>query len=136
VESLLGEKVADHHRLPAAGGTVVVDQRVFVHVRREYWLGRRVERAGWVVCVARLAGGWPDFVVGQHIAAHQCGQAGQHDVGEAGGVVEFGEAVHQPDCPLQGFQRDVHGRTPPPQRPVRNMRIDASVISRFSQAHT
>ena len=89
---------------------------VFVHVRREYWLGRRVERAGWVVCVARLAGGWPDFVVGQHIAAHQRGQAGEHDVSEASGVVELGEAVHQPDRPLQGFQRDVHGRTPPGRR--------------------
>ena len=43
VESLLGEEVADHHRLPAARGTVVVDQWMFVHMRGEQRLGRRVE---------------------------------------------------------------------------------------------
>ena len=43
VESLLGEKVADHYRLPAAGGTVVVDQWVFVDMGCEHRLGRRVE---------------------------------------------------------------------------------------------
>jgi hypothetical protein len=70
MKSLLGEKVADHHRLPAAGGTVVVDQRVFMHVSCERWLGRRVEGTGRVVRVARLAVSWPDFVVGQDITAN------------------------------------------------------------------
>ena len=70
VESLLGEKVADHHRLPAAGGTVVVDQWVFVHMGCEHWLGRGVKGTGRVVHVARLAVSWPDFVVGQDIAAN------------------------------------------------------------------
>ena len=57
VESLPAEKVADHDRFTAAGGTVVVDQRVLVHVCGEYRLGRRVERTGWVVCVTRFSRG-------------------------------------------------------------------------------
>ena len=73
VESVEAEKIADHHRFARAGGAVVVDQRVLVHVGREDRLGRRVEPAGRVVGVACLARGWPDFVVGNDVAAHQPG---------------------------------------------------------------
>jgi hypothetical protein len=134
VEPRLGEKVADLHRLPAAGGTVMVDQWVLMHKGREHWLGRWVEGSGGVVRVARLAARCSDLVVGQDIAADQRGQAREHDIGEAGRIVEFSEAVYQRNRPLQGFQRDIHGRTPQAAPPVRNMRIDASLISRFSQA--
>ena len=79
-------------------------------MRRERWLGRRVESTGRVVRVARLAEGWPDLVVGDDITTHQRGQAGERDPREAGRVVGFGEALREPDRAPQGFQR----RTWPP----------------------
>ncbi len=76
VESPLAEEIADLDRFAIASRAVMIDQRMFVHVRGELRLGSRVEGAGGVIRIARLTRPWADLVIGKNITANQPGQAG------------------------------------------------------------
>jgi hypothetical protein len=105
---------------------------MFADVRGEHRLGGRVEGTLRIIRVAGLALGWADLVIGEHVAAHQRGKAGQDDGGEAGGVIKLGEIPGEPYRLPKSLQRNVHGRAlPGPPRLYALVRIDALMVRRY-----
>ena len=77
-----------------------------------------------------------DLVVCHDIASDQVSDAWEHDLGQLARLVEICESIDELRGSLQFLQRYIHARHPPGSRrsrSVRNMRIDTSATSRFSQ---
>src|SRR3984885_6782068 len=137
MKSPLTEEIANLGWLARSACPVVYEQRMLLSVGFERHEADRIDATVRVIqVISGLARCARDLVVCHDIASDQVSDAWEHDLGQLARIVQICESIDELRGSLQFLQRYIHARHPPGSRrsrSVRNMRIDTSATSRFSQ---
>jgi hypothetical protein len=137
MKSLLTEEIANLGWLARRARPVVYEQRMLLQVGFERRQAGRIDASVRVIeVIPGLTRCGRDLIVCHDIASDQVSDAWEHDLGQFARLVDICKSIDELRGSLQFLQRYIHARHPPGSRrsrSVRNMRIDTSATSRFSQ---